>query len=438
MSTHTLPTGTLNTPYILHEVRARRNGENLANAFKLIAILLLALLAAWIAMILAAPHRVAEISGFIAVLVFFLVFGTFHLLINFLFVVFPFLLYFWANVQTVRQRTLLTLIQTAVETEKPLQDIVRAYAANCFFWYAARLRRFADALDSGFSLEAAVRQHWGLFRYDVASMIRLGGNAVETLRSIETVAHDERDFAPIRGMTIIRIIYLCNIVLSMIPILAFLFSKIVPEFEKMFLEFGTPLPALTAAVVHFSQYFVMFWYLFFPLFFPLASLFFFAVICYLILQTNVVVFRPIGLRRMFRYTDSAKFLMVFAVGMRQRYPLPVIMRMYRWTVPSDYLRKKGADIHAAIEKGNDWIEAVRQAGFISAPEASLLQSAQRTGNTPAVLDQLALSKERLQIRKDDLLSKMVFIPLIFLLAAVVGTSVVALFLPLIALITALS
>jgi len=436
MTVHTLHTPSiLHTSAILHEVRTRRNNENLTNAFKLIGILCLALFAAWIAMLLAAPARFAETSSIIAVSLLMFIDVMVSVVCLFLSFCWPFLLYFWANVQRVRQRTLLTLIQTAVETGRPLQDIVRAYAISCFPWYAVRLQRFADTLDSGHSLEAAVRHHWGLFRYDIAGMVRLGSNAAETLRSIDNVAREERNAAPIRSITIIRVIYFCALFFWPIPIITFFAIKIVPEFKRMFAEFGDlPLPLITTLVFGIMDYFATFWYLSYPL----ILLFALMILLHLILQTNVVVFRPVCLRRIFRNTDAAKFLMLFAVGMQQRYPIPVILQMYRWTVPSDYLRKRGTYIQKAVEQGEDWIDAVHRSGFIERAEASLLQSAQRTGNTAAVLSQLAQTKERTQIRKDDLFSKMVFIPLIFLFAAFIGTFVLAMFLPLLELVTALA
>jgi type II secretory pathway component PulF len=153
----------------------------------------------------------------------------------------------------------------------------------------------------------------------------------------------------------------------------------------------------------------------------------------MILHTNVVTFRPIGFRR----TDTANFLRVLAVGVRHRFPIPAILEMYRWTVPSEYLRKRGTAIQRAVEQGGDWIDALCREGFASRPEASLLQSAQRTGNTATVLDQLAQSKERSQIRRDDLFGKLVFISLIFLFGAFIGTFTIAMFIPLTTLVTSL-
>jgi len=295
------------------------------------------------------------------------------------------------------------------------------------------LNRFADSLESGYSLDAAIREHRRLFRYDIAGMIRLG-DSPETLCSLETVAQDERNFSTVRTYTVIRVIYLCTVALWMLPIMCFIMLSIVPEFEKIFQDFSSQLPTLTTMIISAANTFAVYWYLAAP-FILLIGLF---AITYLILQTNAVVFRPVGLRRIFRSTDAAKFLRVFAVGVRHRFPIPTILERYRWTVPSNYLRNKGMKIQKSVEQGNDWIDAVRRAGFINRPEASLLKSAQRTGNTATVLDQLAQSKECAQIRKDDLFSKMAFIPLMFMLGAIIGTLVIGMFVPLVQLITDLS
>ena len=418
---------------IFQEVRSRRYGENVANLLKLVGIICLALFAAWLVMAFAAPHRIGETTALLLFLIWACIVLAIDSAFKIVIIFWPFLLYLWASITAARQWTLLSLLQTSIETGKPLQDIIRAYASGCSLGYANRLHRFASALGSGYSLDAAIREHKGLFRYDIAGMVRIG-DSPETLRSLETIAQDERDFSGIRSYNIIRIIFLCSTVIWMAPMMLFVFFNIVPAFDAIFQDFGVDLPIMTIAVIAAGNAFINYWYLALPFVF----LFIAAVIVYLILQTNVVTFRPIGLRRVFRSTDAAKFLRIFAVGVRHRFPIPTIMERYRWAVPSDYLRKKGVKIQTLVEQGGVWIDAVCRAGFVSRPEASLLQSAERTGNLATVLDQLAQSKERSQIRKDDFFGKMVFIPLVFLLGAIIGTFAVAMFLPLLELITVLS
>jgi len=421
----------MNITPILHEVNRHRRRENFVNALKFIGIAVLVLILGTTFATLAGAEKSL---GLIPIMVSLFLFITIYFVSTAPLSLFPFWLYWWGNVQTIRQRTFLSLIQTAVETNTPLQNIVRTYASTCFSRYARRLERFAATLDAGKSLEEAIRANKGLFRYDVAGIIRLGGNDPDTLRSLETVALDERDFSVIKTHTLFRICYLAWIVIHMLLVMTFMVIKIVPQFEVIFRDFDTSLPTMTTVIIGISNYCVMYGYLGMPFLMLIA----FALIIYLILQTDCLVFRPWGFRRMFRSTDSAKFLLIFAAGIRRRFPIPAILRMYNWTVPSDYLRRKGMRIRTAVEKGGDWIDAVYRSGFVNRPEASLLRSAQRTGNTAAVLDQLAHSKERSQMRRDDLFSKLVFVSLIFLFSAVVGTLVIAMFLPLITLITALS
>jgi type II secretory pathway component PulF len=430
MSTHAPATHVPSLSSILHEVKSRRFGENVANVFKCIGIFFLALILAWLAMILAAPDRIEATTKFVAAAFFYSLVIIVYSVPFCVACLPPFLLYFWTSSEVVRQRTLLSLIQTAVETGKPLQNIIRAYAAGCFFLYAYQLRRFADALDSGHSLEAAIRNNWGLFRYDIAGILRFGGDTSEMLRSIDAIAQDERNFSPLRTYNIFRIVCLCTYVIYMIPIMLFMQTKIVPQFKAIFKDFDVVIPTLTITVIAVSQlaYLVV----------PFVPLLFFVVIAYMILQTNVVTFRPIGFRRIFRSTDAAKFLRLFAAGVQRRLPIPAILGMYRWTVPSYYLRKKGIQIQHAIEQGGNWVDALCTSGFINNPEASLLKSAERTGNTATVLNQLAQSKERSQIRQDDLFSKLVFTLLVLLFGAAIGVYVIAMFLPLPTLITTLT
>ena len=427
----------LNTISILRDVGFRRRRENLANVFKALGVLLLAMVVAWLAIIIYGEGQwqaVADATFHIAILVWFVFVSVFLVVQGLIGVFWPILLYFWACVVAVRQRTLLSLVQTALETKTPPPNMIRAYATSCYPWYAVRLQRFADALEAGLSLDEAVRKNWGLFRYDVAGMIRLGGDNPETLRTVEEIAQDERDFSMFRTSQVVRVIYLFGLVGYMMVIIPGMLVWIVPRFEAIFSEFDTELPGLTLVVVLVSDMFVRYWYL---LAFPFWLLGM-AFLVYLILQTNIVTFRPFGFRRIFRNMDAAKFLMVFSVGIRHRYPIPSILEMYRWTVPSEYLRRKGKKIQTEVEKGRDWIDAVRRAGFVSRAEAALLHTAERTGNTASVLDQLARSKDRSQIREDDLVSKMVFIPLLFVLGAIIGVFAVGMFMPIIKLITSLS
>lgn len=420
---------------LMTKTRQTRSSENWINVGKLIGVVYFLLFVFWILAILLQAGDFEETNFFFVFLgIGFLVFPV-YFLIRFVILFWPFILYFWAGVWTVRQRTLLSLVQASVETKTPLAAMIRAYACDCFSpYFRARLENFALSLEQGHSLGEAIRQDRGLFRYDIVGMLRLGGDDPATLQAMENSAREERDYSPVRSMAIIRIAYFFSLVFPLISVVLFMMYAIVPKFEAIFHDFDTALPAMTVFAIAVSSFFMKYFYVFFPLV-PLIAMFFFV---FFIVQTNVVVWRPPFFRKMFRDTDSAKLLRLLAVGLKHRVSVPEILLVYRSIVPSFYLQLKVARVEQNILDGRDWIESLKKQRFVSGPEATLLETAQRTGNTATVLDQLAAGKENAQLRKDDLTSKLLFIPCLLGIALVIGIFAIAMFLPLVTLTCSLS
>lgn len=422
---------------LMEKVLRMRRRENWINAGKFLLIFFVLVLLT--ALVMGLFRTMDSVDIFWSVILLLLVFGPVILLPALLcqcvLFFWPFLLYFWAGLWTVRRRTLLSLVQASVETQTPLADMIRAYACDCYSsHFRIRLERFAAVLEQGYSLDQAIEWDRGLFSYDVVGMLRLGGDDPATLQSMEDSAQEERNDSPIRSMSIVRVAYFFALVAPLLLVFSFLVYVVIPKFEMIFKDFDTELPGLTVLAIVVSNYFIRYWYLISPIV-PFVALLF---IVFLIMQTNVVVWRPPFFRRMFRDTDSSKLLRTLAVGLKHNVPIPNILQVYRHLVPSSYLQRKAFRMEKNVADGRDWIESLKKQGMLNGPEAALLETACRTGNTVAVLEQLAVSKERSQLRKDDLTSKLVFIPCLLGLGLVIGIFVIAMFLPLITLTCSLS
>lgn len=421
---------------LMENVRRMRRRENWANVGKFFLVYLGILFIVWL---LAVAFRLAEPPE-AGMVVLALGIGLFSMAIDFLikFIVcfWPFLLYFWACAWAVRRRTLLSLIQASIETKTPLAEMIRAYACDCYSSrFRKRLERFANVLEQGHSLGQAIEWDRGLFPYDVVGMLHLGGDDPAALRSMEATAKEERDYSPIRSMSIVRLVYFFSVLAFFLPVVTFILYAIIPKFEAIFVDFDTELPAMTVCVIALSNWFVKYGFLILGQLIPIAVL---LAVVFLIIQTNIVVWRPPFLRRVFRETDSSRMLRLLSVGMKHNATIPQILHVYRKVVPSSYLKRQALRMEQSIEKGRGWIEVLKKRRMVNGPEASLLETARRTGNTASVLEQLAVSKERSQLRKDDLTSKLVFIPSMLGLGLIIGFFVIALFLPLVKLITTLS
>ncbi len=87
-----------------------------------------------------------------------------------------------------------------------------------------------------------------------------------------------------------------------------------------------------------------------------------------------------------------------------------------------------------MQAGGDWCESLRRRDLIRQPELAILQAAQRVGNLPWALHEMADSVRRRLAYRVQAIAQFLFPPIVICMGMIVMFIVVALFLPLIALI----
>ena len=125
-----------------------------------------------------------------------------------------------------------------------------------------------DEIEGGATLSEAMAKSPKVFSRLYINMIKAGeaGGALEVIlrRLAEFMERSESLKKKVQG----AMIYPCVIILVAIGILTFIMVKIVPVFEKMFREFDLKLPVMTMILVSISNYMFKY-FVFFPLI-PLA------------------------------------------------------------------------------------------------------------------------------------------------------------------------
>ena len=108
-------------------------------------------------------------------------------------------------------------------------------------------------------------------------MIKAGeaGGSLEVIR--RRLAEFKERTQSLKNKVIGAMMYPIMVVLFTIGILTFIMLKIIPEFQKMFLEFGIELPAMTQLLMAISDRVVNLWFLF-PLM-PIAVILFISLVC---------------------------------------------------------------------------------------------------------------------------------------------------------------
>ena len=137
-----------------------------------------------------------------------------------------------------------------------------------------------------------------------------------------------------------------------------------------------------------------------------------------------------GMGRFTRRLDSAEILDSSGAGRRPAAPTAGRHRRAGPLVsqePHPPAAGSGAD---DIALGGDWCESLRRHGLIRQPELAVLQAAQRVGNLPWALTEMADSVRRRLAYRVQAAAQLLFPPMVILMGLVVMFIVVALFVPL--------
>jgi len=134
-----------------------------------------------------------------------------------------------------------------------------------------------DEIQGGSSLSEAMNKVPKVFDRLYVNMIKAGeaGGSLELI--LNRLAEFKEKTQSLKNKVVGALIYPIMVILFTICILTFIMIKIIPEFTKMFEEFGIDLPEITILLVAVSDRCVKLWFLF-PLV-PIAIVLFIALVC---------------------------------------------------------------------------------------------------------------------------------------------------------------
>lgn len=353
----------------------------------------------------------------------------------------PFGLIWWAAVvfvivegfrkyRATRQYGLLWLLTVSAERFMPLVPAIEAFAREHRGLFSRRAKMLAEMLNAGVSLPDALDNCPNLLPRYAVPLVRVGcetGTLAPSLRQAATVYDlHEPIWAAITG----KITYLLMVPAFGLLVLTFIMLKIIPSFEKIFKDFDTSLPTMTQSLISASTFAVNYWFLLLPVYLIGALLLVYATMRYLgWIDTDLP-----GIARLTRRLDSAHILDTLALVARQRQPLTDGIAALAHSYPKRNIRWRLTLAAAGIRAGRDWCESLLEQDLIRPSDSAILQAAQRVGNLPWALHEMADSNRRRLAYRVQAAAQLLFPPIIILMGLVVMFIVVALFLPLVALI----
>ncbi|MEN6407143.1 MAG: type II secretion system F family protein [Thermoguttaceae bacterium] len=329
-----------------------------------------------------------------------------------------------------RQYGLLWLLTVSAERSMPLASAVEAFARERRGAFSRRARRLAAMLNGGMSLPDALDRCPGLLPRFSVPVIRVGCETNTLARALRqaAAAHtaDQPTWMALQGKTM----YLVMLPAIGLLLLTFLMLKIVPSFEKIYRDFGTTLPPLTAALIHADRCVANYWFLLLPLLLLGPFLLFYLPVRYF----GWTDFDLPGMSRWSRQSDAAEVLDTLSLVASQERPLSEGLVALARSYPKRNIRNRLLQVVVDIGQGADWCESLCRHGLIRRPELAVLQAAQRVGNLPWALSEMADSVRRRLLYRVQALAEMLFPPVVILMGLAVLFVVVGLFVPLVQLI----
>jgi len=332
--------------------------------------------------------------------------------------------------QQARKYALLWTLAVAAERFLPLGPAIAAFAKEHRGGLARRIRRLAELVDGGTPLPDALQKCRGLISAEVLPAIRVGyesGALATALRHEATVRNAQ---APIWEALAGKLVYLCVLPPFALGVVSFLMLKIVPSYVKIFDDFDAELPAISQSLISVCVFISSYWWLLMPLFFGVGLLTFYVIVRYIgWTHTDLP-----GIDRLVRRLHTARILDALSLAARRERPLGGAVADLARSYHVAWIRRRLHAVCRDLDAGRDWCESLHRRGLIRQADRAILQAAQRMGNLPWALREMADSNRRRLAYRLHALIQLLIPPIILFYGAAVMFVVVALFLPLITLV----
>ena len=340
----------------------------------------------------------------------------------------------WRQLVLLRRRTHMALLAMAIEKQIPLPACIHAFAEEERGRFGNSADDFAGQLQSGVPLPAAIAESYSVLPKFAELAARVGLACDRLAPALRQELISDSDYAPIRRSIASRTLYFCAAITFVPLILTFIMVKIIPAYIRIFYDFEIDLPPSTILLIRLSAGsvpFVWFGMLFFLLG-AVATVY--AAAWYMGFRMPI----PLPFSKLALRFDRATVQRALAFPAEQSRPLSPMIDLLAVHHPQASVRSRLSHASDRIDAGQDWIEGLRSQSLLGKADVALLSAAQRVGNLPWALREMAESNERRLIYRLEAWVQLLSVATILLFGFTVSFIVVACFIPLVKLVESLS
>ena len=302
------------------------------------------------------------------------------------------------------------------------------------------INKLADGVQGGSTFSESLAQHPLIFNHLYVNMVKAGevGGVLEL--ALRRLAEFQEKAQKIKNKVVAAMVYPIIVMTMAIAILAFLLVFIVPKFEVIFHEMlgDKPLPAITLFVIGVSNFVKNHGLV-------LLGLLIAAVAAYkLIARTRAgrSIIDRFKLRvplfgDLIRKTAISRFSRTLGTLVTSGVPILQALNITRETAGNMVIAGAISQVHDSVKEGESIVQPLEASGAFPPMAISMIDVGEETGQLPEMLLKIADVYDDETDNSVAALTSMLEPIMIVFLALVVGTIVIALFMPLISIISGL-
>ena len=335
---------------------------------------------------------------------------------------------------TLFTRQLATLVKAGMPLLRGLEVLARQEKNAAF---RGVLEDLAEAIRSGGNFSDGLLQHPGIFDRLYVNMVKAGeaGGVLDIV--LERLARFMEKAERIKSKVKSAMTYPIIVMTLAVGIMAALMVFVVPKFEQIFsgLLKGQPLPALTRFVLGVSYFFKHNIVL-------TLGLFFAACVAFLVFRRTragartldwLVLKLPV-LGELFLKAAIARFTRTFGTLLASGVPILETLIITRDTSGNVHVSEAIDIVHDRVKEGDNVARPLESTAIFPGMVTSMIEVGEETGALPEMLSRIADTYDEEVDNSVAALTSIIEPLMIVFLALVVGTIVIALFLPIVSII----
>jgi type IV pilus assembly protein PilC len=324
-------------------------------------------------------------------------------------------------------RQLSTMFSAGLTIEKAISNLEKEEKNRKF---QKVLHNLSDDIKKGFSLSEAMEQHPGVFNPLYVALVKAG----EVSGTLHTVLDELSDYLEkmedTRRKVMSAMSYPIFILVFMIIVIWGVFYWIIPQFSEVYSNFGADLPGPTLFAIAISKFITR--NIFLSIF--LVILFVFAMFLVYLTDRGRYIMDSVKLKipvlgQVINNSIMSKFARTFSILMAAGVPIMDTLELSENVVQNAVVESAIRRARVMVKEGYSVAGAFRRTGAFPTTLLQMTATGEETGDMDKLLGKAAEFYEKLVDSVIDRLTSLIEPLLIILMAAIVGSLVIVIYLP---------